>query len=272
MLAESWAQLFFAVGSDTEGNGTTLHIIDHTHARLSLALNGRYLAPHCNKGQCVTIVPMQGADQVLMVSLEDGIWLIHNYMYPRFEALSQASIFGYYKMDTVNAICSTLHISELEKTESFVTMHVLCAGNDSLLAYTVQFSLNVTSIETVSSSPIELTGIQPEYHLMSNIITSQDGNIHFFIGHTQYQVDKYSNVVNKTVHQNISGASLTLNNLVPENVTIMAYSSCGLSSSLSTGFVYPVVIVIFAGLFFMSLTVIAVLSAYVYTSNKHTVR
>ena len=163
-----------AVSNTTEGNGTALYLLDVTLSTplLFTSLSEHYLSHHCSYGsQCVTIVDVDEYQQILVVSLEDGIWIV---MIKNYQSA------GLYldSMHIIDTLCATLHIGNSVKQESLL---VLCTIGSRLLAHNVQ--LDVLNIHnSLFSAPTELTRFPPHYRSgpVSNIIELQDGTLHFF--------------------------------------------------------------------------------------------
>ena len=191
------------VSNTTEGNGTALYLLDVTSSTplLSTSLSGHYLSHHCSYGsQCVTIVAVdEYGQQILVVSLEDGIWIvmINNYQSARQLYLDS--------MHTIDTSCATLHIGNSVKQESLL---VLCTIGFRLLAYNVQLDALIIR-NSLFSAPTELTTL-PSHNRsrpVSSIIESQDGTLHFIVEDVHYRVDNLT-ILMKKVFQNTTARSV----------------------------------------------------------------
>ena len=182
--------------TDDEGNRTALYLLDVASGipLLNTSLSGHHLSHHCSYGsQCVSIYTVAEV-LIVQVPLEDGIWIVDI-------RINQLAGLYLNSMGTIDTSCATLHIGNTVKETSLI----LCTNADRLLAYNIHLDVPYTL-----NSPVELTTLPPDYQsAMSNIIESQYGTLHFFIGRVYYQVDNLT-ISMETVLQNVPVHSVQL--------------------------------------------------------------
>lgn len=174
MLIITGAGGYIAAVSNTtgeEGNGTALYLLDATSSTplLNTSLSGRYLSHHCSHGSQCAGIHTRDDSLTVQVALEDGIWIV-DIRTDQFARLSLNST------QTINTSCATLNIGNTVIQESVL---VLCTNADRLLAYNAHLDAPY-----IQNSPVtELTTLPPDYEsALSNIIESQNGSLHFFLG------------------------------------------------------------------------------------------